>query len=92
LENQKKHKKSFIFFSIILAIFVIITAGYVTNAKFRNLIDSKIFNKNITSSSLNYIEINSDDNPISFAYDNYIGILSKNILSIYKYFPLQEMI
>jgi len=84
LENQKKHKKSFIFFSIILAIFVIITAGYVTNAKFRNLIDSKIFNKNITSSSLNYIEINSDDNPISFAYDNYIGILSKNILSIYN--------
>lgn len=84
MENQKKHKKSFIFFSIILAIFVIITAGYVTNAKFRNLIDSKIFNKNITSSSLNYIEINSDDNPISFAYDNYIGILSKNILSIYN--------
>ena len=83
-EHNKKTKGKIIIISIILAIIVILIARYVTNEEFRNFIDNKLFNKQLTENSLDYIEINSDDTPTVFAYDNYIGILSKSMLTIYN--------
>lgn len=70
--------------SLILICLVFLIARYITNHEFRNFIDINIFNKQVSSESLKYIEINSDDNPTAFAYDNYIGVLSKNKIYIYN--------
>ena len=43
-----------------------------------------ILGKQVTENSLETIEINSDDDPRIFAYDSYIGVLSKNNLNIYN--------
>ena len=56
----------------------------MTNKDFRNFIDIKVLGKQILENSVNSIEINADDNPKYFAYDNHIGIISKNKLSIYN--------
>ena len=83
MENKKSSKAKIIILSIILIIFVFILAGYITNKNFRNLIDIKVLGKQVSENNLDFIEINSEDNPNYFAFDNYIGIISKNKLSIY---------
>lgn len=83
-ENKKKPNLKIIIISIIFAILVIIIARYVTDKEFRGFIDNKIFNKQLTENTLDYIEINSDENPTIFAYDNYIGVFSKSLLTIYN--------
>ena len=83
LEKNQKKTKTRIIISIVLTILIILVAAYLTNNKFRNFIDNKFFNKQVKENFLDYIEINSDDNPTVFAYDNYIGVLSKNIFYIY---------
>jgi hypothetical protein len=84
-DNPKNNSKvKTILISIISILLVILIARYITNSEFRTFIDNKLFNKQVSENSLNYIEINSDDNPTSFAYDNYIGVLAKNNLSIYN--------
>ena len=62
---------------------ILLLASYTTNSAFRKFVDNKIFHKEVTENSLATIEINSDDNPISFAYSNLIGVYSKNNLNIY---------
>ncbi|MCI8310374.1 MAG: hypothetical protein HFJ45_09545 [Clostridia bacterium] len=84
LEKNQKKTKTRIIISIVLTILIILVAAYLTNNKFRNFIDNKFFNKQVKENFLDYIEINSDDNPTVFAYDNYIGVLSKNIFYIYN--------
>lgn len=84
MENKKSSKAKIIILSIILIIFVFILAGYITNKNFRNLIDIKVLGKQVSENNLDFIEINSEDNPTYFAFDNYIGIISKNKLSIYN--------
>ena len=87
MENKEKHfhSKFKIYILCILAIIIILLlATYTTNQNFRKFIDNKIFNKQVTENSLVSIEINSDDNPISFAYSNLIGIYAKNNLNIYN--------
>ena len=86
MENNKKNKSSRlkIFILIVLSIIAIISiASYTTIPSFRAFVDNKIFKKNVTENSLATIEINSDDNPISFAYSNFIGVYSKNKLTVY---------
>lgn len=83
-ETRKVSKFKIITISLILAILVIILAIYVTNKEFRNFIDNKLFNKQLTENTLDFIELNSDDNPTCFAYDNYIGVLAKSTLFIYN--------
>ena len=65
-------------------IIVLLVAGYITNKDFRNYIDVKILGKQILENNLSSIEINSEDNPKYFAYDNHIGVIEKNKLSIYN--------
>lgn len=62
---------------------MLLFAKYITNKNFRNFIDINFFGKQITENSAKFIEINSDDNPTYFAFNNHIGIIAKNKLSIY---------
>ena len=72
-----------LFFFIGISI-IFVMARYLINDDFRNMVDTKILKKEITENSSNVIEINSDGNPYIYAYEKYITILSKNILSIYN--------
>lgn len=87
MENKEKPKHSKLkiyFLCIITIIIILLIAAYVTNNSFKQFIDNKIFHKLVTENSLVSIELNSDDNPIPFAYSNLIGVYSKNNLTIYN--------
>ena len=87
MENKEKTKfskfKKYILCTLAIIIIILI-AAYVTNSTFKQFVDYKIFHKLVTENTLPSIEINSDNNPISFAYSNLIGIYSKNNLAIYN--------
>lgn len=78
-------KKRIIIGVIFLIIVAIIIAGivYMNNDKFREWMDTYIFRKNIENTDITYIEIDSSNNPSVYAYDKYITVLEKNILSMY---------
>lgn len=67
----------------VITLIIITIARYITDEDFRYEIDTNIFKKEITETSLNKIEIDSDTNPSIFAYDKYIAVLSKNKFSEY---------
>ncbi len=70
--------------SVFVIIFIaIVLARYLINDDFRSMVDSKILRKNVSENSSNVIEINSDGNPYVYAFDKYITVLSKNVLSFY---------
>lgn len=83
MEDKKNYKVKMIIFSIIIIIVVIFAARYITDKTFRDFIDVRFFGRQVFESNLDSIEINSEDNPTYFAYDSYIGIISKNKLIIY---------
>lgn len=85
-DDEIKHtsKIKIAIISIILIMFVLLVARYMTNKEFRDLIDMKFFGKQVTENNLDLIEINSEDNPTYFAFDTHIGIIAKNKLSIYN--------
>lgn len=72
-----------IIFAIIIAIIALIVL-YIKNEKFRDWTDIYFFKKNIENTDILYIEIDSSKNTNIFAYDKYIVILEKNILSTYN--------
>lgn len=63
---------------------VILIARYITEEEFRTYVDTKILKKEVEQDTLSSIEINYEATPSIFAYDKYIAILNKNILSIYN--------
>ena len=70
--------------SVIVILIAVIAVRYLTNDEFRNEIDTKVLKREISESTSNIIEINSDDNPYVYAYDKYIVVLGKNVLSFYN--------
>jgi hypothetical protein len=57
---------------------------YSKNQTVRNWIDVYIFQKEVEQDSVSTIEYNSENNAEICAYDKYIGILSKNELTLYN--------
>ncbi len=88
--NKYKEKltlKRKITLGVILAIIVaalVIVVIYAKNENFREWADEYILKKNIDNSNIPYIEIDSSNNPSVYAYDKYITVLEKNILSLYN--------
>ncbi len=80
--KKKKSIIKIIVLSIIIIILIIVSALYITNISFRSNID-KFFNKEVSENNLNSIEINSEDKPMIYAYDEYIVVLSKGVLKSY---------
>ena len=89
-ESETKNKKinaKKIILSIVISILVVavivIVALYITNNEFRNWIDIEIFRKEISQDKVTTIELDESDSPNVYAINKYIGILSKNKLSLY---------
>lgn len=74
--------KIFIFLLIVFCI-AFILASYLINDEFRSMVDIKILKKEIIENTKNVVEVNTDDNPCLYAYDKYITVFSKNVLTFY---------
>ena len=84
MENKEKSKGKIIILSIIVILVVLLFARYIADKSFREFVDIKFLGKQVFENNLNFIEINSEDNPTCFAFDNYIGVIAKNELTIYN--------
>ena len=80
--NAKKIILSIVISILIVAIIVIV-ALYITNNEFRNWIDINIFRKEISQDSVATIELDETQTSNVYAFNKYIGILSKNKLYLY---------
>ncbi len=77
-----------IILSVIICIFlvamIVIVALYITNNEFRNWIDVQIFRKEILQDGVTTIELDESETSNIYAFNKYIGILSKNKLKVYS--------
>ena len=80
--NAKKIIISIIMAILIVAIIVMV-ALYITNNEFRNWIDVEIFRKEISQEGVATIELDEGESSNIYAFNKYIGILSKNQLHLY---------
>lgn len=83
IDSKMNIIKVFIFFLIVFGI-AFVSANYLINDDFRNIIDSQILKKEITENTSNIIEIDSDSSPHIYAYDKYIMVINKSILTLYN--------
>lgn len=87
-EQEKKiiNKKKIIIITTILIILIGITTAsviYINNKEARDWIDKNILRKEKIQNNLPSIEIQESDNVKIYAFNKYIGILSKNNFNIY---------
>ena len=80
--NAKKIILSIVISILVVAIIVMI-ALYITNNEFRNWIDVEIFRKEISQDGVTTIELDEGESSNIYAFNKYIGILSKNKLYFY---------
>lgn len=86
LPTKKINKKKLIIIiiiAVIVAVIIAIAAIYINNRGARNWIDVNIFRKQKVQNNLPSIEIEDGNNADICAFNKYIGILSKNIFTIY---------
>lgn len=85
-KEKKVNKKKVIItiIAIIIILFlIIISAIYINNKNVRLWIDKNIFRKEVIQNNLPTIELNESDTQNIYAFNKYIGVLSKNQFAIY---------
>ena len=85
-KEKKVNKKKVIItiIAIIITLFlIIISAIYINNKNIRLWIDKNIFRKEVIQNNLPTIELNESDTQNIYAFNKYIGVLSKNQFAIY---------
>ena len=85
-KEKKVNKKKVIItiIAIIIILFlIIISAIYINNKNVRLWIDKNIFRKEVIQNNLPTIELNESDTQNIYAFNKYIGVLSKNQFVIY---------
>ena len=70
--------------SILVVAIIVVVALYITNNEFRNWIDVEILRKEISQDKVTTIELDEGESSSIYAFNKYIGILSKNKLSLYS--------
>lgn len=87
--QNNNNRKSFSFMIrvpllILILLFFIFGVRYTSDQNFKYKVDKDILKKEVSEDNLNSIEIDSDDNSTSYAYDKYICLLNKNKLTEYN--------
>lgn len=90
LPHHKKRIIQIIVISVFLIALIVVAIIYAQNETFRKWMDVNIFRKEITNEDIPVIEIDSENNPYIYAYDNYIITLQKNELKGYNQYGRQE--
>lgn len=81
--NKKKIAKLIVVI-ICTALIVSSIVFYIKNEEFRELLDRYVFRKEVYENNLPNIEIDSNKNISTFAYNKYISVLEENKLKIYN--------
>ena len=84
---KKPNKKRILIVSAIaflLVILAVIGCVYIANKPFRNWMDQYVFRKNVEENNLPTIELTEEGNQTIYAYDKYIAVLEKNVLTQYN--------
>ena len=82
--KETKEKVIITIIAIIITLFlIIISAIYINNKNVRLWIDKNIFRKEVIQNNLPTIELNESDTQNIYAFNKYIGVLSKNQFAIY---------
>ena len=85
--RENGSSKNKIIIGIVVAVIISIAisiCAYIKVGAFREWVDMYILRKNIENVDIAYIDINSSNNPSIYAFDKYITVLEKNILSMYN--------
>lgn len=84
-EKRVNKKKIIIMIAIMIVIILIflISITYVKNREVRKWIDKNIFRKEVIQNNLSTIELEEGKNSQIYAFNKYIGVLSKNKFDIY---------
>lgn len=85
-----KNKIFIIISSIIIVMFIVITAIYILNSSAREWINIHILRKEVTEEDIATINIEADKLQYIYAYDKYISILYNGKLSIYNSYASKE--
>ncbi len=83
---KKINKKKIIILTIVILMAIFIIAGitiYKNNKEARDWIDKNIFRKEVMQDKVATIELKEEDNSNIYAFNKYIGILSKSKFTIY---------
>lgn len=86
-KNRQVNKKKVITVTCILVILILVgtvSALYISNLQFREFMDINIFRKKIEENNANIIEIDGESNSSIYAYDKYVTVLNRNILTLYN--------
>ena len=81
--NSKKRIIISVLLAIILIAFISVLILYIKNIEVRNWIDKNILRKEVKQEQSVYIELEGE-NPQTYAYSQYIGVLSNNNFDIYN--------
>lgn len=76
--------KSKILISVLGFVAIIILALYITNSDFREFFDRNLLAKEISDTNSTSIDLEEDANQFVYAYDKYIVILNRGLLSSYN--------
>lgn len=84
--EKRKKKKIFIVALIFTIIILLITmvSLYIAEERFRNVIDTYIFKRNITDENIATIDLNTDKNNQIHVYSKYIAILNNQKVTLYN--------
>ena len=80
--NKKRIAIAILIVVIILSI-IILSVVYIKNDNFREWFDTQVLRKEVNQDRLVSISIKEEENPQVYAYNQYIGVLSKNEFKIY---------
>ena len=80
--NKKRIAIAILVVVIILSI-IILGVVYIKNENFREWFDTQVLRKEVNQDRLVSISIKEEENPQVYAYNQYIGVLSKNEFKIY---------
>lgn len=85
IEINEKAKKNLIIISTILVIIaiIVIIALYISNQYVRTYIDRNILRKEVLENDVVKIQLNSQENSSIYAYQKYITVLNRNVLTTY---------
>lgn len=84
---EKRKKKKIIIVALIFTIIILLIAMvslYIAEERFRNVIDTYIFKRNITDENIATIDLNTDRNNQIHVYSKYIAILNNQKITLYN--------
>ena len=84
---RKINKKKIIItiaIALIIVLFIVLIALYISQREVRNWLDINILRKNVSEQDIQTINLNTDKNNQIHVYSNYVAILNEKIVTLYN--------